>query len=361
MVKSQNQDLSLKLRFRRILFCQGYWCPIEVELSQYEGLVASVKRISLTDLDVLGYKYDSLFAHSLVVGDCRTGKNFSDVNRLFWLKGVSEYFGADQAYFIHPVVKSHTRGIAPKLGLRVIDESSLIDLEKNLDVSKFPLPVADTSTHQNITNLWGIDVAKGDKPTQQQSKLKEVYSYLSYSYWYIERHRNIFSIIEHFANIAQLLDPRDSAHLLLAYTGLERFAHSLLEAASFVFAQGTTNVPRDTRSYIYGGPLALKEKEAFFQLLRRLTGSFEQLDPPYLQDIIELLGRMVRNPNGACDILRHINAIYIWCVHLKNATLLPLNSNRENTAAIVLARDAAKTFAKTTGLREELYSAILML
>ena len=56
MAKISNKDLDLKLRFRRVLFCQGYWSPIEVELSQYENLGTSVKRKSLTDLDVLGIK-----------------------------------------------------------------------------------------------------------------------------------------------------------------------------------------------------------------------------------------------------------------------------------------------------------------
>jgi hypothetical protein len=361
MAKTQDRDLSLKLRFRRILFCQGYWSPIEVELSQYESLDGSIKRRSLTDLDVLGVKYDELFTPFRVVGDCKSGRNVSDVNRLFWLKGVSDYFGADQAYFIYPVIKVHTRGIAPKLGLRVLDEEALSVLEKNLDVAAFGLPLADISVHEAIAKLWGINVPKGNKPNDQQLKLKQAYSFLSYSYWYIEQHRNLLNVINHFTEIAPLLDIQNAAHVLLAYTGLERFAHSLLETASFVFAQGGTNVPRDARSYIYGGPLALKERETFFKLLRDLTNSNEQLDPSYLQDVIELLGRMIRNPDGACDILRHISAIYLWCVHLRHSTLLPLNGAKENTAAIVLTRDAALTFARITGISEAIYKETLAL
>jgi hypothetical protein len=127
------------------------------------------------------------------------------------------------------------------------------------------------------------------------------------------------------------------------------------------FDKGGTNILRDTRSYIYGGALALKEKEEFFHLLRTLTQSNEQLDPPYLQDVLELLGRMARNPKGACDILRHISAIYLWCVHLGHSTLLLLDGKEENTAAIVLSRDAAQTFAKITGIKEAIYDKILVL
>lgn len=361
MAKSLDQDLDLKLRFRRILFCQGYWSPIEVELSQYENLGTSLKRRSLTDLDVLGIKYDSLFTPFRVVGDCKSGKNISDVNRLFWLKGIKDYFGADQAYFLHSVVKSHTRGIAPKLDVRILDDKALLLVEESLDVTGFFLPLADKEIHEKVVNLWGIDIPKGAKPTKEQLELKKVYLYLSYSYWYIEQYRNILSIIDHFTSIAPLLSENNDRHILLAYTGLERFVHSLMQAANHVLAQGGTNIVRDIRTYIYGGALTLREKEEFFRLLRNLTDSNEQLDPSYFQDVVELLGRMIRNPNGACDVLRHLNAIYLWCVHLGNNTFLSLDSNGENTAAIVLSRDAAQTFAKVTGMKETIYGKILAL
>jgi hypothetical protein len=101
------KDLPLKLQFRRILFAEGYWSPIEVELSNYEDLGNTLKRRSLTDLDVLGIKFDRLFNRTCVVGDCKSGRNVSDANRLFWLRGVKDYFGADLAYYLRPNVDSH--------------------------------------------------------------------------------------------------------------------------------------------------------------------------------------------------------------------------------------------------------------
>jgi hypothetical protein len=111
--------------------------------------------------------------------------------------------------------------------------------------------------------------------------------------------------------------------------------------------------------YLYGGPLSLKEKEEFFKLLRNLTKSNEQLDPPYFNDVVELIGRMIINPDGASDVLRHISAIYLWCNFLNNETLLPLGENgTENLPSIVLSRDMANTFAKITGIKKSLFSKI---
>ncbi len=361
MTKAEDKDLSLKLRFRKILFYQGYWCPIEVELSQYETSGKTVKRVSLTDLDVLGIRYDNLFTRSVVVGDCKSGKNVPGISRLFWIKGVSDYFGADQAYFIPTAIGNHARGIAPKLGLRILDESALLALEDNLRITEQSLPWSDLKTYQSIAQLWGRNISKGTKPNDEQLRFKKVYSYLSYSYWYISQHRNLLSTIEQFRELAPLLDASNRKHILLAYSGLERFAHSILETITFVFAQGSRNVPADARKYIYGGNLELKEKEQFFRLLRSLTKSNEQLDPPYLQDIIELIGRMLRNPVGACDVLRHISAIYLWCVNLENKSLVPLSGNEENTAAVVQSREAANTFCKASGIPLSLFGSLTSL
>lgn len=358
MAKAPDRDLTQKLRLRRILFTQGYWCPIEIELSQYETLGTTLKRRSLTDLDVLGVKYDELFAASRIVGDCKSGKNVSDVNRLFWLKGIKDYFGADQAYLLRPVVDNHARAIAPKLGLRIMDDDTLDSLEKNLGITNYPLPFIDEQIQEDIQARWGINVPKGQNPTEEQLQVKEVYSFLSYSYWYIEQNRNLLNTLGHFSKIAHLLTPANESHVLLAYIGLERFVHSLLETTSYILAQGTTNIPRDFRNYIYGGPLSLREKENFFQLLRKLTNSNEQLDPPYLSELMELTGRIIRNPIGGRDVLRHLQAIYLYCVHLGNATLVPLNLQQANTAAIVLSRDSAKVFVDITGLNSSLFSAI---
>ena len=358
MANNQDKDLVLKLRFRRILFTQGYWTPLEVELSQYEDLGMSIKRRSITDLDVLGIKYDQLFISNTIVGDCKSGKNVSDANRLFWLSGVKNYFGADQAYLIHSKIEHYVRAIAPKLNLRVIDEEALNNLENTLLVSKLQIPLDDPSIQDNIQSLWGIDVPQGTKPTEQQLILKEVYTYLSYNYWYIEKYRNLLTLINHFSGIAQILDEKNSSHLLLAYSGLERFVHCLLEVIGYVSSQGGTNIPRDVKNYVFGGVLSLREKENFFKLLRSLTKTNEQLEPPYFQDIIELVWRLTQNPSGTIEILRYLQAIYIWNVFLKNQTRFPLGDTSINTTSLVLCRDVANTFSKVTGLRKALFSAI---
>jgi len=218
--------------------------------------------------------------------------------------------------------------------------------------------LADIGFYQSVRDLWGVQVPPGTKITDEQVRLKKVYSYLSYTYWYIESYRNLLTLVGHFESIAELLDPVNERHVLLAYTGAERFAHCLLEAAQHVLSMGATDIPQYGRIYLYGGALALKDKERFFGLLRKATGFEEKLDPPWLANVTELLGRMLYHPSGAADVLRHLEAVFLWRVRLGNTALPELTSGVNNTAALVLAKDTAITFAKAAGIPERLFSGM---
>jgi hypothetical protein len=356
-----DKDLNLKLRFKRILFQMGYYSPIEVELSQYNDIGSELKRSSLTDLDVLGIKFDPALISHKVVGDCKTGKGVSDPNRLFWLRGVLDYFGANSAYYLRPRIGRQARAIAPKLGIRTVDEKDLQLLEKNLDVESIPIPIHDPNFHSQQRQLWGISLPKGVQLTPDQLALKNIYTYLAYNYWYIEQHRNLLLLVAHFQKIAHLLNPTSPRDIFLAHIGVQRFAHCVLEMASNIQARGTDNIPQNAKGYLYGGSLALRDRQEFFKLLNKLTGANESLDPPFLNDIIEFTNRIINNPIAASEVLRYLEAIYGWCVQLGNNDIVPVFGGKPLLGAIVLSRDAAITFYKATGMRENIFSKILAL
>lgn len=358
MSKSRDHDLGQKLRLRTLFFAMGYWSPLEVELSQFDVSGSLAKRSTLTDLDVLAIRYDGLFAPHRIVGDCKTGRNVSDANRLFWLSGVREYFGADQAYFLRPSISPHVRAMAPKLKLNVLSEDDLESIEKSLSLYKFPVPLWDERVYEATSKLWGIDVSPKSKPTSEQLRTKNVYSYLSYTYWYLDARRNILTLIEHFAQVAPFLDEKNPRDVLLAFVGAERFAHCLLDAAAYIHSHGLSDIAKYFRVYIYGGPLDLREKERFFDLYRRVSGTNDTLDPPWLDDVIELLARMLRNPAGASDVLRHLTAMYTCCTLLGSHDVPDFAPNPRNTAAIVFAKDVAAVFARVSGIRSSLYGSI---
>lgn len=358
MAKARDKDLPLKLQFRRILFAQGFWTPLEVELSNFEASGTGLKRRSLTDLDVLGIKFDGLFNRTCAVGDCKSGKNVSDANRLFWLSGVRHYFGADLAYYLRPKVDTHVSAIAPRMGLCALPSSQLNGLEVKLDVAKWSAALGSDDDYNAVQDLWGIEVAKGAKPSEVQMRKKAVYSFLSYSYWYIDKFRTLMQLVGSFGAVADILDPNDPKDVLLAFSGAERFALSLLEVAYDVHSHGQDNIPSQSKQYLYGGVLGKREKERVFHLMNKLGITGDQLDPPWLENTIELLGRLISNPVGASDILRHLSGFYYSYSVRKEVAMPSLGVGGPNTEAIVLAKDVAFQFARATGMRESLFDSI---
>lgn len=359
--KRLDQDLELKLRFKRVLFLQGYYSPLEVELSHYSEVEPRSRR-GLTDLDVLGIKFDAVLTPHKVVGDCKSG-NVSDPNRLFWLRGVSDYFGANVAYFLRPQIGIHARAIAPKLGLRTIDENELQQLEANLEVENLVIPLASPKFYIAKAELWGIDVPKGQKPSENQLKKKELYQYLSYTFWYVDAHRNLFMLVDRCQKIADLLSPDDPRDVQLAYSALERFALCLMEVGDFVYSRGLGETPKHMRAYLYGGPVALREREQLYEALQklRLPGLEKQLDPEYLPEIIELIHRVINHPYSAAKILQYLEAIYDWCVLLGEKDLSEVFDNYLDIGSIVLSRDICITFYNLTGFNENLFKKLLSL
>ena len=59
----------------------------------------------------------------------------------------------------------HARAIAPKLGVRTVDEQELRAIEKHLNVEALPLPIHEPRFHGEKESLWGISVPKGAEPT----------------------------------------------------------------------------------------------------------------------------------------------------------------------------------------------------
>jgi len=356
-----DKDLMLKLRTKRIFSSLGYYTPLEIELSQYFiNEKGSTERKSLTDIDVLAIKFDHLFHPDKVIADCKSGST-SESNRLFWLKGVADYFGVQTAYIIKSKINPHTRAIAPKLNLRSLSEPELTNLENSLNIKNFKLPIADLDYYKKIESLWGIKVDEQVGITPEQQELKRVYSYLSYEFWFIDTNRNLYQLVNNFNKIAHILDSTKPEHVLLAYNGLQRFTYCILELCHQLYMRGISDIDRNAKLYFNGGPIALKDKEKLFELFNKLTASNEHLHPPFLPDILEFAHRMIKNPNSAIKILPYVDTIYCWCEQLGNTEINSIYGDELNTGCIVLAIDSVKTFCNSTGLDQKIFKSILSL
>jgi hypothetical protein len=365
-----NKDQGLKLRIRRILWAQGYHCPVEVDLShfEYEDSTADLKRSSFTDIDVLAIKFEPDLRRRVVVADCKSGHE-SEPSRLFWLKGVMAFFGAHEALLVKPSVRSPARALAPRLGLRIVDSKALEMLEQAIKVETTPQSFIDSSLDDLARSLWGITVKANSKPTDSQLRIKRTYQYLQYLYWMIDDYRNIQTIIDRFSDVAKDLEFKEKPAKYLCYIGLQRFALSLLNMASEVAARDVGSIERQCKIYLFGGSLALRERETTFTLLNRLAsqrGLFPRkeqitLEPPYFRELIEIVNRLILNSGESSKILQHLDAVLLECILQEKTDVQATLGALFRTDALVLSKRIATLLQKAAGLPADTFAQLLAL
>lgn len=362
------KDTPLKLRIRRILWAQGYHCPLEVDLShfEYEQTGRTLKRSPITDIDVLGICFEPDLRYKTIVVDCKSGKE-SEPNRLFWIRGLMDFFGAQEGIFVKSKLHSHARALAPRLSIRVLDEKGLIAIEKALDVEKICIYLTDNSIHKKSQYLWGVKFPKGHKPLEPELTLKSAYQYLQYLYWMIEEYRNIQTIMDRFSAIKEILDYKDLKYKYLVNVGLQRLALSILKMASEVADRDITGIRQQSRTYLFGGPFFLREREHTIHLLNQLTKETTliheeiKLEPDYFDELIEIVNKIISNSFSASKILQHLDVVLLGSVLGSEKDIEKALGPKYSTDALVIAKRIARMFQKYSGFNERVLEELFSL
>jgi hypothetical protein len=295
-----------------------------------------------------------------VIVDCKGGEE-SSPNRIFWLRGVMDFFGADEGYFIKEQIHEHGRSIAPRLRIRTIDSAGLEKLEQQLSLDKMRINLLDEKKFLETQGLWGIVVPKSGKPTENQLKMKKVYQYLQYLYWFIEEYRNIQNIIDRFQMVANILTPLEKRDKYLVYVGLIRFSLSLLKAAHIVVSKNILQVPEQAKQYIFGGPFFLKERELFIEMLNKISDKKIALEPPYFSALLETINRLVKHPQFAKHVPRYLEAIMLEHLLGPKTSLQEIFGNDYSVDSIVLSKQIGDLFLRAAGLTNTFLSELMSL
>jgi len=304
-VPRQDLDLELKLRMRRIFWKMGFFCPLEVMVSAWE--YETDKRHDVTDIDVLGIRFSSDLRVTNIIADCKSGREAA--GRLLWLRGAIDLLDASAGYFVKNRLHPNTRAIASKLNIATLDLDNLVLLEKQVDVSNVPSLIGNPDVYKLQQSLWGLHLQKASKLNNSEARMKRVYQYYDYNFWFIEPHRNIITSVENISSIRDRIVSGDQRSELLFYRIAALFAVSLLQAGHDVISKNVSEVSSFARQYVFGGTLALREREKFFELLKRYTGEDVRLEPPYFPALLELINTIVRHSGQSADCPRYIEAV----------------------------------------------------
>lgn len=304
-------DLGLKVASRRLLWRMGFTTRVDVPLRAFvpapDGKSRTTSRFeTFTDLDVLGVAVAPGFALRSVIADCKTTRRGS-TERMFWVKGVSDFFAADDAWMVRQGgVTAASRQLASRLAISVLEPADLARLEEfhptDLELSHGPLALLFdeervSSYMRSYTTLDG--------------KLEKLVEYRQFDYWVYDEYRNLLQVIAHLAQVGKHLDARQPAHRAIFVDCAWLYTRSLAQAARHVRAVHVSDVDTALKQYLFGSQAALQEKQRLANILQRLaprgvvTDGDEGLLPAWYPQLLDLLIRHLRRPNVIGQELRY--------------------------------------------------------
>ena len=348
--RGTDQDLGLKLDMRRLLWRMGCSARLDVRLRAYLPTARRQPAAhDLTDLDVLGIGFTPGGQIHKTFADCRSSDKRA-IERMFWVRGVADFVDADDAYLVRAHdVPGGVRTMSSRLGIGVLTPDDLQAAEMTtptaVDLSGALSILFDKSTVSRHLNLVdGLD-----------RKLEKLTQYLDFDYWVYDPHRNMTHLVGHLSGCVAALDPANPVHRALFYDCAWHYTYAIVQAVAFVRATRISDIPTAVRLYVGGGELPMREKAALAKMLEKagLPADQSSVDPPYLDQLVELVTRFLVRPNRLADTLRYAEYLAVSEVNKESTTVGQAFGAQTDEVAAKLLADACGFLVGAAGLRPD--------
>ena len=295
------KDRSIKEDVIRYLIQKEWYPQMEIKLLSRKEITASRKE--LTDIDVLGLVPNAdgkLFPFTY---DCKSGKKVSAITRVFWMKGVMEFFGAKKGSIIlgkEVLEKDH----------KLVAEELDIHLFSIKDFSTFSQATADYLNIHDSALTVGNHWDKYFNLRKKYPKLELLIDYLQVGYWNeLEANVQLRTLVSILRSIWRELNPDNPEHRLIVLDVASMFAISLNQIVVMLFNQSLTSFVKeeleaDLKSILWGGVENYTtwndlRKRAFSQKTEEGTQLPEDLTLPQWPKFLELVRKTLSKPNIA--------------------------------------------------------------
>jgi hypothetical protein len=354
-------DFIQKLDLRRAFWAMGASTRLNVKLSALVNQRASKGKSSVeewTDLDVLAIQYAPLTGVSFAVADCKTSKSRA-TERVFWLRGVADLFGARSAYLSRSSgIPSAARQLALRLRIQAIDSLDRAQLLEQAGAAQ--LPAAGQFFDAGAYRKWEAIIAAGP------SELDKLRRYGRTFYWVLPKHRNLTLLPSYLGEAARFFDPRQQWAIVLLIDLSWLYLLSVLHAVEEVSHLHLAAMPASLRQVVVGSEQEIREKE---QLARRIQELISFADerrsreapevpvlPKYFDDLLDLVSRAARRRVHANQALRILEFTGIETISNRGARWVDAFPNSDALAG-KLASDVIRFLCRAAGLSTDFVNA----
>jgi hypothetical protein len=325
---SADRGFELERRAHRLVWCLGYFARRDV-------LIYSEDNDQITDIDVIGWKFDDILTPSLVIVETKSEKGFPSILKL---RGLIEYYSSNTlALMVRPNITPAIIKFAEQLGIRAMHTSRLDEVEEELKIKEkawSPLSFSPDFDKRYLAAL-GLLSSSGYK---KETLLRHIF-------WIEENPFHKLKLIkESVCNLnAKLPEVPERALnaalsiLLVDFTAL--FSLSLLQVCSVLYT-----LPQHQRRAVFmdkfiSGKLSTKEKQDIidktYTLISKYTKSILNAPPlvkredfslvPEYSDLIYALAeRLLKRPHYSKELARLFDVYMTLVISDNKPTLIDL-------------------------------------
>jgi hypothetical protein len=261
VIKDRGQKDMLYKHFR----AQGWMAQVEVPLSTPHGVSSNSPPI--TDIDVLGIRPSANLEWDYIIGDCKTKRRESPVNRVLWVRGLQEAVRASGSIVLlkrepgSKIERDH-KMFAERLDTTLIEEQEFYEYDRAV--------LYPHGSARYPEDLAGLEELR-EGLIQKFPALRAFVQWIMSEAWLQVDHATLLRrIIAHGRDVRGELDPRRDDHLALIFEFAGAFAIPFATIVGMIFRRHLQPDDRDDlddaiRVIIWGG----RERYDFFNTLRR--------------------------------------------------------------------------------------------
>lgn len=342
-------DFGQKLEMRRAFWAMGASTRIDVKLSTLvkRDVRNRAGMEEWTDLDVLGVEYVPLVGLVFAVADCKTSK-LRATERVFWLRGVADLFGARSAYLSRAAdIPSAARQLALRLGVAAMNSSDRAQFLEQTGTMRLP---QDTGFLEAETvRRWEALISSAPTAAEKLQRYRRSY------YWVFHQRRNLLQLPGYLGESAKSFDikQRWAQALLIDLAWL--YLVTILWAVDELTRLQLSELSNSLQQVIAGGEHEIREKNQLLNALGGLIGTKDLQDagfsvlPAWFSDLVDLASRVARRRSHATEALRILEFTGVESIANQGAGWTQAFPNSDPLDA-KLASDVIRFLARAVGL-----------
>ena len=349
-----NKDLDLKLLCKLLFKIMGYTTHFEI-MVRSKSYVSAYKTHDISDIDVLGYKFNLDLSYCTVGSECKSGES-SALEELFKFLGIVEICDIDTGYLIKTKIHQNAREVAIKNNFRCFTEAELRKLLLGLGI--------EIDKQLRIENVKYQKKQKCLKKFKSQNE--KLVDYTTLDYWNKENWKNIHNITHllHSQNITGKLFTDSNATIddkFIYYYLMELFSRAVLKLISEAMVLNYADIDGAIINCLYGGAESLNEKRRINDLMTQATRENYALEPAWHNDLVSILSRFSQSTGAASKIPNLFQDVYENAFYDNSLKFEPKVFSKYTDITRKFAQDLIQFIEKSCKLPSEIFADFMKL